>query len=150
MLTSLVSLQQGNVKKSKKLMKIANFDEENLHIFWTSWGFFVKFSGKMWLMIVLKVTKNRASRFLWKTHFWKNHRWCSNWHPAFSELIPIQTLISSKKIIKIPMPLFALLPSFCFQDQSMQPWKKLIKLVLTFSQSREITDVTDTLATFAK
>ena len=32
-MTSLVSLQQGNVKKSKKLMKIVNIEEENLHIF---------------------------------------------------------------------------------------------------------------------
>ena len=38
MLTSLVSLQQGNVKKSEKLREIANTEEENLHIFWTSWG----------------------------------------------------------------------------------------------------------------
>ena len=40
MLTSLVSLQQGNVKKSKKLMKIVNIEEEGLHIFWTTWGNF--------------------------------------------------------------------------------------------------------------
>ena len=33
MLTSLVSLQQENVKKSEKLMKIVNIEEENLHIF---------------------------------------------------------------------------------------------------------------------
>ena len=33
MLTSLVSLQQGNVKKSKKLVKIVNSEGENLHIF---------------------------------------------------------------------------------------------------------------------
>ena len=33
MLTSLVSLQQGNVKKSKKLMKIVNIEEENFHSF---------------------------------------------------------------------------------------------------------------------
>ena len=33
---SLVYLQQGNVKKSKKLMKIVNIDEENLHIFKSS------------------------------------------------------------------------------------------------------------------
>ena len=26
--------------------------EENLHIFWTSWGISVKFSGKMWLIIL--------------------------------------------------------------------------------------------------
>ena len=31
MLTSLVSLSQGNVKKSKKSMKIVNMDGENLH-----------------------------------------------------------------------------------------------------------------------
>ena len=33
MLTSLVSLQQGNVKKSEKSMKIVNIHRENLHIF---------------------------------------------------------------------------------------------------------------------
>ena len=35
MLTSLVYLQQGNVKKSEKMMKIVNNDEKNLHILWT-------------------------------------------------------------------------------------------------------------------
>ena len=39
-------------------MKIANIDRENLHIFWTKWGISMKFSGNMWLMIILKVTKN--------------------------------------------------------------------------------------------
>ena len=33
MLTQLVSLQQRNVKKSEKLMKIVNIEGENLHIF---------------------------------------------------------------------------------------------------------------------
>ena len=33
MLTSLLSLQQGNVKKSEKSMKIVNIEGENLHIF---------------------------------------------------------------------------------------------------------------------
>ena len=32
-LASLVSLQQGNVKKSEKLMKIVNIEGENVHIF---------------------------------------------------------------------------------------------------------------------
>ena len=36
MLTSLVFLQQENVKKSKNLMKIDNIEEENLYIFWAS------------------------------------------------------------------------------------------------------------------
>ena len=34
----------------------------------------MKFLGKMYLMIILKVTKNRASPSLWKKQFWKNHR----------------------------------------------------------------------------
>ena len=55
MLTPLVSLQQGNVKKSKKSMKIANIEGQHFHIFWTTQGILMEFSGKMWLMIILKV-----------------------------------------------------------------------------------------------
>ena len=60
MLTSLLFffLQQGNTKKSKKLIKLVNI-EEYLHIFWTTWGISVKFSEKTWLMIKLKITKKR-------------------------------------------------------------------------------------------
>ena len=57
MLTSLVSLQQGYVKKSEKSTKIVNTEGENLHIFWTNWRISMKVSGRMWLMIILKVTK---------------------------------------------------------------------------------------------
>ena len=60
MLTSLPSLQQGNVKKSKKSMKIVNIEAENLHIFCTTRRISAKFSGKMWLMIILKITKNQG------------------------------------------------------------------------------------------
>ena len=41
-------------------MKIANIDRESLHIFWTIWRISMKFSEKMWLMIVLKVTQNQG------------------------------------------------------------------------------------------
>ena len=41
---------QRDVKKSKKLIKIFNIEEENLHIFWTTWGASMTFSGNMWLM----------------------------------------------------------------------------------------------------
>ena len=57
MLTSLVSLQQENVKKSKKSMKIINIVGENFHIFWMTWGFSMKSWGKIWLMITLRFTK---------------------------------------------------------------------------------------------
>ena len=63
MLTSLIVLLQGNVKKSKKSIKIVNIVRENVHIFWTTWGNSMKYLGKTWLMIILKVTKSRVSLF---------------------------------------------------------------------------------------
>ena len=60
MLTSLVSLYQGSVKKSEKSMKIVNIDRENLHIFWTTWAILMKFSGKLRNMIILKATKKQG------------------------------------------------------------------------------------------
>ena len=41
-------------------MKIVNIDGENLHIFWTTLGISMKFSGKMWLMTMLKVRKKQG------------------------------------------------------------------------------------------
>ena len=41
-------------------MKIVNVDRENLHIFRTTWGISMKFSQNIWLMIILKVTKNQG------------------------------------------------------------------------------------------
>ena len=49
-----------NLKNRWKLIKIANIDREILHIFWTTWGV----SGKMCLMILLKVTKNQGFTLL--------------------------------------------------------------------------------------
>ena len=61
MLTSLVSLQKGNGKKSQKSRKIVNTEGENLHISGTTQRILMKFSGKLWLMTLLKVIKNRVS-----------------------------------------------------------------------------------------
>ena len=53
-------------------MKIANIDWEILHIFWTTWGISMKFSGKMWPMIKFTVTKNQPfTLFLEDTFFGK-------------------------------------------------------------------------------
>ena len=56
MLTSLISLQQGNLKKSEKSMKIVKYSYllNNLR------RFSMKFSEKMWLIIILKVTKKQG------------------------------------------------------------------------------------------
>ena len=40
-------------------MKIANIEKENLHILWTTWEISMKLSGKMWLIIILNVTKKQ-------------------------------------------------------------------------------------------
>ena len=44
-----------NPKDWEKLMKIANIDKEILQIFWTTWGNSMKFSGKMFFEIILKL-----------------------------------------------------------------------------------------------
>ena len=41
-------------------MKVATIDRETLHNYWTTWGISMKFSGKMWHMIILDVTKNQG------------------------------------------------------------------------------------------
>ena len=46
MLTSLVSLLQENVKKSKKLAKIVNIEAKNLHGFWTNGGISINFQER--------------------------------------------------------------------------------------------------------
>ena len=40
-------------------MKVANIDKESLHVFLTTSGISMKISEKVWLMIMLKVTKNQ-------------------------------------------------------------------------------------------
>ena len=53
-------------------MKLAHIVEESLHIFWTTCGISMKFSGMMWLMIIVKVTQkkpgihHRFSRYIFK------------------------------------------------------------------------------------
>ena len=61
-------------------MKIVNIEEKNLDIFWMSWEISMKFSRKMWHMIILKVSKTHA--FSEKHIFGKMTR-----HPAFLGLI---------------------------------------------------------------
>ena len=55
-------------------MKIANIDREFPCTFWTTWGNSMKFSGKMYLKIILKVTKNQGFTLSLEDKFFKNHR----------------------------------------------------------------------------
>ena len=80
---SLVSLQQENVKKSEKMIKIVNIEEENAHIFRKTWGISRKFSEEMWLMMILKVTKNQDFNLSLKNAILEKQLGGSNWTPSF-------------------------------------------------------------------
>ena len=67
MLTSSVIADLISLFATRECQKLQKFDEnsyntdeENLHIFRTPWGTSTKFSGKMCLTIILKVTKNQG------------------------------------------------------------------------------------------
>ena len=71
------------VKTDENWWKLANTDRKFLHIFWTTWGNSMKFSGKMCLKIVLKVTKNQGFTLsLEDTFFEKPQGGGSNWPPS--------------------------------------------------------------------
>ena len=66
-------MQLGNVKKSEKSVKTVNIEGKNLYIFLINWVISMKFSGRMWLMIILKVTKKAGFHPLSRKHiFGKN------------------------------------------------------------------------------
>ena len=78
-LTSLVSLWQENVKNWKnwlKSMKISNIEREIIYIFWTTWGISIKFSGKVWLIIILKLTKKQGFTFHLEDTFFEKPQVC--------------------------------------------------------------------------
>ena len=56
-----------NVKKTEKVTKIVKIEEENHHIFGTTWGILTEFSGKVWFMIILKTFTP-----LWEWYILKN------------------------------------------------------------------------------
>ena len=55
-------------------MKIANLDREIIRNFWTTWEISMKFSGKLCLMIIIKVTKDQCFTLSVDDNFLKNHR----------------------------------------------------------------------------
>ena len=56
-------------------MKMVNIDAENLDIIWTNWGISIKFSGKMWLMVMLRVTKNQSFTLSLDDTFLEKPQW---------------------------------------------------------------------------
>ena len=62
-------------------MKIANISNEILHIFRTTWGISMKFSRKMWLMLILKVAKNQGFTLTLEDKFFEKPQG-ANWLPS--------------------------------------------------------------------
>ena len=54
----------------KLTMKIANIDRKSLHIFRATWEISMKFSGKMWFVIILKVSKRQGFTLSLEDTFW--------------------------------------------------------------------------------
>ena len=59
-LTPLVFFNKEMSENRWKSMKIASIDREFLHNFWMTWRTSKNLSGKMWFIIILKVTKHQG------------------------------------------------------------------------------------------
>ena len=53
--------------------------KEVLYIFWTTWGISMKFSAKIWLIIILQVTKNQGFTLSLEDTFIEKPQRRSNW-----------------------------------------------------------------------
>ena len=75
-------------------MEIVKIFREILRIFWTTWGMSTKFAGKVWLMVIWKVTKNQGFTLsLEDVFFEKPLGGGSNWPPSAAlGLIKLQAL----------------------------------------------------------
>ena len=62
-------------------MKISYIEREFLHIFGTTWGNSIKFSGNMCLKITLKVTKHQGFTLSLEDKFFEKPQGESNWPP---------------------------------------------------------------------
>ena len=70
-----------NPKNRWNLIKLANIDKEFLHIFWTTWGNSMKFSGKICLKIILNVTKIQGFSLSLEDTLFEKPQEGSNWPP---------------------------------------------------------------------
>ena len=73
-----------NPKNWWKLMKIANVDREIFDNFWTTWGISMNFLGKMWLMMILKVTKKQGFTPSLEDIFFEKNKKKTNYVSSYS------------------------------------------------------------------
>ena len=88
-----------NPKNQWKLMKRANIDRGILYIFWTTWGISIQFSGKMWLMIIIKVTKNQGFTIFLEVTFFEKPQW-EGGGGGGCQIVPSPAVLGLKKTMK--------------------------------------------------
>ena len=72
-------MQQGKLKKSGKLMKIADIEEKNPSYFLND---LKNFNGKMWIMIMLKITKKQGFVLSLESRLLEKPQGVSKWLPS--------------------------------------------------------------------
>ena len=84
-------------------MKIdENIDRKILHNFWMTWGISMKFSGKMWIMIKLNVTKNQGFTLFLEDKLFKKPQGQINTPSRFRINIPKKIPIRSFWKLTVP------------------------------------------------
>ena len=88
----------GKYQKSKKFIKIKSIDEENNHIFWKSWGISMKFSGKIWITIILKVIKNQGFPLFLEDTFSGKPQRCGQIDPILPRRLKVKKVFGCQEL----------------------------------------------------
>ena len=78
-------------QKTRKIDENVNIEQENLHIFQTTWGTSMKFSGKTWLNIKIH-EKTRLHPLSRKYKFGKSYNYCKNLKRKLSKIFAFSIL----------------------------------------------------------
>ena len=141
MLTSLVYLQKGNFKKSKKLIKLVNTDEESLHIFQTIWGFSNDcfWRSNLFLIVNIEKIKIRITKYTSTKVYRRNHypkhvfSWVllnprttdllSNQPPVLTHQPTMEVVVQQNSRMQLPIAWWSLaLALRCHVENEVQHW----------------------------
>ena len=107
--------------------KFANIDREFLHIFWMTWGKSIKFSRKMCLKIILKVTKNLGFTLTLSVEdtFFEKPQGGIKLNPPPSPILPSHFRVKFVKKTSMSNPVKSLRHIMSYSSSSTRPVKTL-------------------------